>query len=193
MKKSILITILLFLLTPALYAQQGDDYKNHPGYIDFGSFEKFKDSEETVEIFIKGPLLRFVAKATENEDVELASLLHNLKLIKLNVFSVDKLTIEDARNVMKSVSNKIDRNKWELMVRVKETGENVEIFTQFGPDDSLNGLVVMVVSKDEAVFVNIVGTIEPSKLGKLSAKFNIPELDSLEIESKSQKEKINEK
>ena len=194
MKKSILITALLFLFTPALYAQESDDYKNNPGYVDFGSFEKFQGAEETVEVFIKGPLLKFVAKASEYEDPDLASLLNNLKLVKVNVFSLDKFSVDDARNIIQSISKKMDRNKWELMVRAKEPGEYVEVYTQFGPNDTLTGLVVMAVQeKKEAVFVNIVGEIDPAKLGKLSDKFNIPKLNSLEIETKSHKEDGHEK
>lgn len=188
MKKTICIVALLILFIPAVYAQQENDYANHPGYIDFGSFEKLQGAEETVEVFIKGPLLNFVAKAAETEDPDLASLLNHLKLIKVNVFSMDKFSMDEARAIMKSVSEKIDRNKWELMVRVKEPEEYVEVYTQFGPNDSLNGLVVMAVEEnDEAVFVNIVGEIDPAKLGKLSDKFNIPKLDSLELEAKSKK------
>ena len=86
-------------------------------------------------------------------------------LVKVNVFSMDDFSIDEARNIMKSVSKKIDRNKWELMVRTKEPGESVEVYTQFGLNDSLTGLVVMAVEEDdEAVFVNIVGDIDPTKL-----------------------------
>lgn len=189
MKKSILIIVLSFLLTPLLYAQQSDDdYKNHPGYVDFGSFEKFQNAEETVEVFIKGPLLKFAAKAAEIEDPEMGSLLNNLKLIKVNSFSMDNFSIDEVRNIMKTISKKIDRDKWELMVRSKEKGEYVEVYTRFGQNDSLNGLVVMAVEeKGDAVFVNIVGDIDPDKLGKLSNKFNIPKMDSVKIEPKTKK------
>jgi hypothetical protein len=188
MKKTILITALIILFIPVAYAQQDEDYANHPGYIDFGSFEKFQDAEETVEVFIKGPLLKFVAKAAEDEDPDLAALLNNLKLVKVNVFSIDKFSIDEARSIMKSVSKKIDRNIWEMMVRTKEPGEYVEIYIQFGPNDSLTGLVVMAIEEDdEAVFVNIVGDIDPAQLGKLSDKFNIPKMNSLEIEAESHK------
>jgi hypothetical protein len=62
----------------------------------------------------------------------------------------------------------------------------VEVFTQFSKNgESLSGLVVMAVEEnDEAVFVNIVGEIDPEQLGKLSNKFHIPKLDSIEIEHK---------
>ena len=188
MKKLLfIITVLIIFLAPALYAGQDADYKNHPGYVDFGSFEKFKDANQTLEVFIKGPLLKFVAKASEAGDPEMGDFIRNLKLIKVDIFSVNELNMEDARNTLKSVSNKIDKNKWELMVRIKDKNENGEIYVQFGPDDSLNGLVMMMISNNEALFVNIVGTIDPSKLGKLSTQFNIPKLDKLEIEAKAHK------
>jgi hypothetical protein len=189
MKKTILIIVLSFLLTPLLHAQQpDDDYKNHPGYIDFGSFEKFQNAEETVEVFIKGPLLKFAAKAAETEDPEMASLLNNLKLVKVNVFSMDKFSMDEVRNIMKGVSKKIDHDKWELMVRTKEPGEYVEVYTRFGQNDSLTGLVVMAVEeKGDAVFVNIVGDIDPAKLGKLSDKFNIPKMGSFKIKPEPKK------
>jgi hypothetical protein len=189
MKKSILLIVLSFLLPPLLYAQQPDEeFKKHPGYIDFGSFEKFQSAEETVEVFIKGPLLKFAAKAAEAEDPDMGSLLNNLKLVKVNVFSMDKFSIDEVRDTMNAISKKIDRDNWELMVRTKEPGEYVEVYTRFGQNDSLTGLVVMAVEeKGEAVFVNIVGDIDPAKLGKLTDKFNIPKMGSIKIKPGSKK------
>ena len=150
------------------------------------SFERFQDAERTVEVFIKGPLLKFVSKAAAIDDPELAVLLDNLVLIKVNVFSIDDKDTEQVLSIINNITERIDRNKWELMVRAKEPDEHVEVYTLFGDDDNLTGLVVMAVEdRDEAVFVNIVGNIDPTQLGKLSNKFNIPELDSLEINTRS--------
>jgi len=184
MKKATLIAVLFILLTPILHAQEVDKYKNHPGYVDFGSFDKFQDAEKTVEVFIKGPLLKFVARAAAG-DPDMSSLLGNLILIKVNVFSINSSNSKEAHDIVKTISKKINLDRWELMVRAKEKDEHVEVYTQFGNGDNLTGLVVMVVEDNkEAVFVNIVGDIDPSKLGKLSKKFNIPKLDSLKIDAK---------
>ena len=49
--------------------------------------------------------------------------------------------------------------------------------------DNILGLVVMTLDKhDQAVFVNIVGTIDLKKIGKLGAKFDIPSLDKIDKE-----------
>ena len=37
----------------------------------------------------------------------------------------------------------------------------------------------MVVNNKEAVFVNIIGNIDPEQLGKLSGQFNIPKLSDI--------------
>ena len=180
MKNTTIIFLIFIFLTPVMSAQESDDYKHHDGYIDFGSFDRLQDAEKTVEVFIKGPLLDFVAKATENEDPDLALILKNLTLIKVNVFSLNESHSKEIYEIIDSVSKRIDRAKWELMIRRKESDEYVEVYAQFGKSNHLTGLVVMALEEnDEAVFVNIVGNINPLKLGKLSRKFNIPKLDSL--------------
>ncbi|MBN2012848.1 DUF4252 domain-containing protein [candidate division KSB1 bacterium] len=186
MKKLMFVAILLLTTVPFVQAQKNEDYKKHPGYVDFGSLDQFKDAEETVEVFIKGPLLKFVSRATSHEDPDLARLLDNLVVIKVNTFSIDAKDYKEVRDIINNVSKKLDPQKWELMVRAKESDEYTEIYTQFGNDDKLLGLVVMAVEEnDEAAFINIAGDIDPSQLGKLSSKFDIPELDSLEIDAKT--------
>ena len=167
------------------FAQEREDFKKHPGYIDFGNLDAFKDAEETVEVFIKGPLLKFVSIAAAEEDPALSKLLDDLLLIRVNVFSIEKKQTKEIKKIISTVSKKLNSKNWERMVRVKEPEEQVEIFTQFNNNNELSGLVIMAVEEnDEAVFVNIVGKIDPDQLGKLSSKFNIPKLDSIKIENK---------
>ena len=49
------------------------------------------------------------------------------------------------------------------MVQVKEEGEEVQIFMK-GDDSGMQGLTVMTVNEEEAVFINIIGEIDPSQL-----------------------------
>lgn len=180
--KKLAYLFVFILFFSSVFAQEGESYKKHPGYVDFGNLDDFKEAEETVEVFIRGPLLKFVSKATANEDPSLSKLLDDLLLIKVDVFSIEKTQTKDVKSIIKKVSKKLASKKWEKMVRVKEPNEHVEVFTLFDNDYQLNGLVVMAVEEgDEAVFVNIVGKIDPEQLGKLSSKFNIPKLDSVKI------------
>ena len=190
MRKLVLfISLAVFIGCFSLFvlAQESEDYKKHAGYVDYGDLSSFKDAEKTVEIFIKGPLLKFVSKATVNEDPELSDLLDNLLLIKVDVFSVERKQSKKVQSVINKISKKLASKKWERMVRVKDRKEQVEVFTLFDNKYILSGLVVMAIDNhdDEAVFINIVGKIDPEKLGKLSSKFNIPKLDSIEINVKN--------
>ena len=193
MKKTMILLAVFSLIGSVVFAQTTEMYKEHPGYVDFGSFEKFQNAAKTVDISIKGPLLKFVYKATAQEDPELAELINKLLLIQVNVFSVEEQQIGDVNAIIQNASKTLASERWERMVRVQDQGEHVEVYTQFGDTGALTGLVVMALGKNqEAVFVNIVGTLDPEQLGKLSSKFNIPKLDEIDFGGQK-KEKEPEK
>ncbi len=189
MKKLIFLLIVFILFgynVSYLSAQEYDSFKGEPGYIDFEKFNFFKGKEKKVELSIKLSLLKFVAKTTEKNDPELSELLGNLSLIKVDVFPIDKTETDEITSIINKISGELKSKNWESIVRVKEPNEQVEIFFQLD-DDKLSGLVVMAVNKKEAVFVNIIGKIDPEQLGKLSGKFNIPKLDDLNIKNMEKK------
>ncbi|MBN1155527.1 DUF4252 domain-containing protein [candidate division KSB1 bacterium] len=185
---NITFLLVIMLCFPAL-SSADDAYKNHPGYVDFGNLEGFMDAEETVEVFIRGPLLKFVSKATQKEDPDLSKLLDNLVVIKVNVFSLEGKDENKVLTLMKDVSKKLTSKNWEAMVRVKEQDERVEIFTLFDKADEMQGLTLMVLDNGdhEAVFINIAGKIDPEQLGKLGDKLNIPELNDVKIDTNTEK------
>jgi hypothetical protein len=183
MKKILIFTTFFLTLGASLFAQQNEDYKKHPGYVEFGDIEELTHAEKTVEVLLKGPILRFVANAAQNVDPSMARLVRTVELIKVDTFSIEKEDLEDMKKIIRKVSKKMDTDKWERMVRVKEEDEVVEIFVQFGEADELRGLVIMAIGEDDkAVFVNMAGSIDPSQLGRLAEKFDVPEVGSIDIE-----------
>ena len=59
----------------------------------------------------------------------------------------------------------------------------MNIYMLPGKGDNIDGLVVMVVSDDdEAVFVNVVGTIDPAQIGRIGHSFRIDALDDIDWE-----------
>lgn len=171
-----------------LYLLAQENYSKYPGYVDLRDIEEFKDSEETVEVFITKPLLSLVAAATSSEDdPSFSNLLKNLALIRVETFNVEQKDADKVKKIIQKVSKKLTKEKWSRIVRVKEKNERVEIFIK--PDGKkIAGLLVMALEPDkEAVFVNIVGTIDMDQLGKLSRKFDIPMMDSLRVKGKKQK------
>ena len=170
----------------SVFAQE--DYKKYPGYVDLSDIDEFKESEETVEVFITKPLLSLVAAATSSEeDPSFSNLLKNLALIRVEKFTVKESEKDQVKKIIQKLSIKLTKEKWSRIVRVKEKNERVEIFIK--PDGKkIAGLLIMALEPDkEAVFVNIVGNIDMDQLGKLSRKFNIPMMDSLGVKKKSKK------
>jgi len=181
MKKLIfllIISILFGYFTTYSLAQNNENFEAAPGYIDFDNLSFFKGKEKKVEVSIKSPLLKFVSTAASKENPELSELLQNLQLIKVNVFEIDATEFDEVKSIIQSTSKELESKNWENIVRVKEKEEQVEIFTNFS-DDQLSGFVIMVVNNKEAVFVNIIGNIDPEQLGKLGGKFDIPKLSDI--------------
>lgn len=185
-----IIFVLLICISLPNFARADDSYKKHPGYVEFGNLEGFMDAEETVEVFIRGPLLKFVSKATQGEDPELSRLLSDLVVIKVNVFSTDDKEKGQVLELIANIAKDLKKKNWETMVKVKEKGERVEIFTLFDNNDEMQGLTIMVMEDgvdQETVFINIAGKIDPEQLGKLGDKFDIPELDDVDVKKHQSK------
>ena len=61
---------------------------------------------------------------------------------------------------------------WEPVVQVKEAGEEVQIFMK-ADEQGMQGLTVMTVNLEEAVFINIQGDIDPAKLEVLMEQLDV--------------------
>ncbi|MDH3215636.1 MAG: DUF4252 domain-containing protein [Candidatus Krumholzibacteria bacterium] len=181
----IVIIGAVMLSMPALSAPD-DEYKSFRGYVDFGELSIFEKVEPKVEVFIKGPLLKLCREAVKNEEPDLASALDNVKLIRVHVFPMEDAYADDLAKSTKKLAAKLEKKGWEIAVRVREENENVYVYMLPGKNEDIDGLVVMVVEDDQqAVFVNIVGTIDPEQIGRLSRSIDIEGLEMLDIESKT--------
>jgi len=78
----------------------------------------------------------------------------------------------------------MDKN-WDRIVRVKKKNEVSNVYIKTVDDDKIEGLVVTNIDYDgEASFVNIVGNIDLDSIGRLSEKFNIPEIGKMNGDNK---------
>jgi hypothetical protein len=172
----VLCSSIVLLTSPAARAGSDKDVTKLPGYVDFGA--AVDDIEATVEVYLKGSLLVLAREAVKSDDPELGELLSKIDYIHVQVFpmrgaSSDKL-VEKARRVGKE----LEKKGWELTVRVREDEEQVHVYMLPGKTDDIAGLVVMAVEEgDEAVFVNVVGNINPAEIGRIGRTFHIDSMD----------------
>ncbi len=180
MRKIIKQTAVIFLITVFSILAQKKDYSNEPGYVNFGSFEELQKGDEVAEIMIEEHLLKMVAKLAGKEDVEMSSLLGGLKLVKVNTFEVNENNRSRLISKIKDIDRELMNKNWDRIVRVKKKSEIANIYIKTSGDNKIEGLVVTTLGDDhEAAFVNIVGNIDLDSIGRLSEKFNIPELGKL--------------
>lgn len=147
--------------------------EDQPGYVDFGDLADLEDSEPTVEISLGSALLGFLSAAAQEEDPELASALSRLKSIRLNVFQVDADSIDSAKARANEIVSRLERDDWEPAVSVRSQDSNIHMYMK-SMDGRVAGMTVVMVDPDgEAVFMNIVGEIDPQQMGRVAARFGV--------------------
>jgi len=176
--------VLTLVLTASIAAvAQDEDIRKHPGYVDFSEIKFPANADESVEVTMKGPLLKFVANVTCDDDRKLSQMLGKLLLIRVNTFSVENSDLNDLHDSIKKMESKLENDRWEKIVRVTKRDERVNVFVKNTRDNRIDGLVIMAVEDDdEAVFINIVGELDWQSVEKIGHKFDIDHLENLNAE-----------
>ena len=168
-KRILSISFITLMFTASAYADS-------KGQIDFADLSSHY-GEPKVEINLSSGLMKMVGSFAKSEDPEVAEILSNLEFIKVRVYNLNG-KVEKANSTIDAVSKQLRAQKWETLVTVNDNEENqkVRIFSKT-TNDVIDGVVVMVVSAEkeagEAVFINIVGEIDPNKIAKITDNLNI--------------------
>ena len=163
------VAALTALLAFPVMAQE-DALKDFPGYVDFGELGDIF-GEPTVQIAVGSSLLGLVGALSAQEDPETADLFKRLNGVRVSVFENTKVTDEGIAFV-KDASSKLSSMGWESVVTVNSAEEQVRIFMKIN-EDMVEGITVMVVEDTEAVFVNVIGDLNPAELEKVMDNFDV--------------------
>jgi hypothetical protein len=166
--KTFLIMVLASVLSLSASAQTAD-LTVEPGYIDFAAMDAVY-GEPNVMINIGGSLLRLMAIASK-EDPEAAALMESLAGVRISVYPTAGNT-EPGLEQIARVKKVLQAESWEPVVQVRETNEEVQIFMKTD-EGGMQGLAVMAVDEEEAVFINIIGELDPAQLGKVMEQLNV--------------------
>lgn len=167
MKSKIISKILTGIMTAMLALPamaQEDALKDFPGYVDFGELNSIF-GEPTVQISIGASLLSLVGSLSASEDPEVADVFKRLNGVRVNVFENREVPAAGL-DLVKDISSQLSDRGWESVVTVNSEDEQVRIFMMIN-EDIVEGITVMAVEEDEAVFVNVIGNINPAELEKV--------------------------
>ena len=169
MKLKIVLMCLAAMLAMPVMAQE-DALKDYSGYVDFGELGSIF-GEPTVQIAVGASLLKLVSSLSAEEDPDAAALLKRLNGVRVNVYETSGIA-DGAVDYVKNISSDLGNLGWESVVTVNSDEEQVRIFMKIN-GDMVEGITVMAVEDTEAVFVNVIGNINPDELGKVMDKFDI--------------------
>ena len=151
----------LTLMHSAVAQQKKSDKTDRKGLILFDFPESL---EAKVEVNLTAKLISLVTKSVSNQP-EVAELIQMLDGIYVRTY--DRVTI-DEKKLVNYFQQRLKKEKWEVLVKIKEESEIVEISLLFD-EDMVYGIFVIVIpeTSGEATFVNIVGEIAPERIEEL--------------------------
>ena len=166
--RKLAIGVFTMLLALSAVAQE-DELKTMPGYVAFESLDEVY-GEPKVRVNVGGFLLSLMSKAAKN-DPEAAAILEGLESVRINVYSTGG-EVAPAIDQLQNAKNMLSNQNWEPIIQVNEDRQNVQVFIKAN-GEGVQGLTVMAVDADDAVFVNILGSIDPENLGAIMDQFDV--------------------
>ena len=162
-----LLTMLLTAL-PAFAGEEEADLSGRPGYVDFSVLAE-NYGEPRVMIDLGSSLLQLVS-AMKHDDPVAEEALRSLESVRIHVYNTDGETAP-AEERIEHVDKVLSGAAWEKIVRVREPDEQVDIYVKHS-GDRIEGVTVMALDGEEAVFINILGSIDPEQLGTVVREFD---------------------
>jgi hypothetical protein len=177
MKRLFITIACTFLALPAI--AQEDALKDLPGYVDFGEMASIY-GEPKVNISIGGALLGFVGAMAKHGDPEAAEIFKKLKGVRVSVYNTEGADADAALSQVAKVKSSLQGLNWQPIVQVNEDDEQVQIFMNLD-GEVMNGLTLMAVDGEEAVFINVIGQLDPNELAEVMDNFDI-DIDDVDID-----------
>ncbi len=145
----------------AFATSQEEREKNIKGFI---AFDFPNAPQPKIEVHLDRKLISLVAKSA-TQMPEIAELLAMLDGVYVHSYDGEAANFDEMRRYYE---NKLTQGPWERIVRVKEEDETVQVHARLDQEE-VRGLFVIVAGQTETHIVNIVGRIQPERLGELLA------------------------
>jgi hypothetical protein len=140
---------------------------NHAGYADIESPYWWQaDSEVNLSL---GPLaIRAARWLTDvGDEPEIKALLRDVDGVRISVYNIEDNGEIFQENIAETQAN-LDEDGWHPVIRTQERDSNeTTLMYMKSSEDIIDGLVVLTLDDDEAVFINVIGNIKPESFEPL--------------------------
>jgi hypothetical protein len=153
--KTMFLSAVALLATTTAFAQD---------YLDFGQIRGLP-ATPAVQVELNPMMLGLASAVSRSSNPAAADLLANVDGVRVRVYS----SIEDIDAVVQSiaeVSTALAQDGWQQVVRVQDDGD-IRIYMQ-SDGQSVTGLTAMIVADNEAIFVNVVGTLTAEQIAQFA-------------------------
>ena len=171
LRRSILL-LSIALLASTVHAQSIEE---HPGYFPIDELQFLSPDDLSVEINLRGAMLRLIGKVAADDDPEFAQVINNLEAIRVQIAPTDHLQADAVRKGLDTGVAMLENLGWYRMVLTRDEGEEVHIYGREDEGD-LQGLTVLAIEDEEVIVLNLVGRIDPDQLGSLLSGLDLPEV-----------------
>jgi len=168
MSKFVIGLVCTLLALPVM--AQEDELKDLPGYVDFGDLS-MTYGEPKITINLGGTMLNFVGMMSASDSPETSEMISKLKGIRVQIYSIEE-NADAAMSQFSDTKSQLRSSGWEPIVQVNEDDEQVLVYMK-AQDGKMEGMTVMVVDQEEAVFVNVIGQLNPAELAQVMDKFDV--------------------
>jgi hypothetical protein len=141
-------------------------------------FDRFGTAPaETVKVDIDERMMRLAAGFLKDEDAEAREILTGIKGIYVRHFGFDQPGQYQQADV-DAIRDQLTRTGWVRLVeaRSRKAGDNADVYVAMD-GERLTGFAVVVSNAKEVTIVNVVGSIDPSKIRHLGGKLGIPDIE----------------
>ena len=130
-------------------------------------FSAYENNENFTVVYVSPKMFEMVAKVTndsKNSDIkELVKDIKGLKILSTN---------KDPLKYYAEAAKKIPLGEYEVLMTVKDKGDNVKFLTK-GNGDVVDELLLLVGGADDFVLMSFVGKLDLNKISKLANKLDI--------------------
>jgi hypothetical protein len=163
-----MLALVVACLTLSMAARAQDASTSANARVDMGDLSEYYGAP-TVRINLGGMLVKLINAA--NDDPGSGALMEHLDTIRIDVYRTDGETGPALRHV-EAMTQRLPKSGWEAVVQVRDMGDHAHILVKMDAE-TIVGMVVMAVSEEEAVFINIEGMIDPDSLAELTRRFDV--------------------
>lgn len=170
------LLVLLLVVAPTILGQgnpSGEAPKNSPGYVDFSRQPLFDEDDLEVRVSVKGPMIQLVAEASRETDPNLAEMLGELEAVEVQVYRLAEAERDAVRREISRQAGELEADGWAEAITIHLRRARGHVFLRLVDAEPVGVAALYVGEENEAVFVNIVGRIDPAQIGRLASQFNL--------------------